>query len=113
MFRLLARSLDEIARVGRPALGRAVRRRPDGSLEVMVFPASAIDGVLYRGFTGHVLMEAGLDESQARARQATFYAQGESDGGVELILGAGNVASIPPMDVATKMFIVATSASSS
>ena len=105
MFRLLARSLDQIAATAKPVLGRGVRRRSDGRIEIALFPASAIDGVLYQRFTGHALMDEGVDEREARRRQAVFYARSDPDGGVALILGAGNVASIPPMDVATKMFI--------
>jgi acyl-CoA reductase-like NAD-dependent aldehyde dehydrogenase len=105
MFRLLARSLDQISQAGKPALGRGARRRPDGRLEISLFPASALDGIMYRGFTGHVLMKAGVDERIAREQQAEFYARKDPEGGVAVVLGAGNVSSIPPMDVATKMFI--------
>ena len=105
MFRLLARSLDQIAQAGKPALGRGARRRADGRLEIGLFPASALDAVVYGGFSGHVLMQSGVDERAARERQAEFYARKDPEGGVALILGAGNVSSIPPMDVATKMFI--------
>ena len=105
MFRLLAQSLDQIAQAGKPALGRGTRRRPDGRLEISLFPASTLDGILYGGFTGHVLMAPGIDERLAREHQAEFYARKDPEGGVSLVLGAGNVSSIPPMDVATKMFI--------
>ena len=104
MFRLLAESLETIAAKGKPPLGRGTRVRPDGRLEIDLFPASALDAVTFQGFTGYALMEKGIDEQQARERQASFYARREPDGGVAVILGAGNVASIPPMDVATKMF---------
>ena len=105
LFRLLAESLDEIARTGRPPLGRGTRTRADGGLEVALFPASTLDGITFGGFTGHVLMESGVDERSARARQATFYQRRDPEGGVSVILGAGNVSSIPPMDVASKMFV--------
>jgi acyl-CoA reductase-like NAD-dependent aldehyde dehydrogenase len=105
MMRLLADSLEAIARDGKPPLGRAVRTRPDGRLEVYLFPASTIDKISFAGFTGHVLMEAGLDREGARRKQASFYDRKEPAGGVALVLGAGNVASIPPMDAFTKMFI--------
>ena len=105
MFRLLAQSLDQIAQAGKPALGRGARRRPDGRLEIQLFPASTLDGIMYGGFTGHVLMQAGVDERHAREQQADFYSRNDPEGGVSLVLGAGNVSSIPPMDAATKMFI--------
>ncbi len=104
MFRLLAQSLDQIAQAGKPALGRGARRRRDGRLEIALFPASTLDAISYGGFSGHALMEPGVDERLARDAQAAFYADREPEGGVSLILGAGNVSSIPPMDVATKMF---------
>jgi acyl-CoA reductase-like NAD-dependent aldehyde dehydrogenase len=105
LFRLLADSLDEIAARGRPALGRGARTRPDGRTEIALFPASRLDGVTFLGFSGHALMDAGVTPEQARERQAAFYQRRDPDGGVSVVLGAGNVASIPPMDVASKLFV--------
>lgn len=102
--RLLAESLDDIASKGRPPLGRRSRFRDDGRLVVDVFPNSSLDKVMFGGFSGYVLMNDGVDRTAARAKQATFYQQRNPVGGVSLILGAGNVSSIPPMDVFTKMF---------
>ena len=105
LFRLLADSLDAIAAAGRPPLGRGARTRPDGRTEIALFPSSRLDGVTFMGFTGHVLMQPGVTPEQARERQAAFYQRHDPEGGLSLILGAGNVASIPPMDVASKMFV--------
>jgi acyl-CoA reductase-like NAD-dependent aldehyde dehydrogenase len=105
MFRLLAESLDHIASTRHPPLGRATRVRADGRLEIDVFPASGLDKVSFGGFTGHVLMDPGIDTRAAHERQAAFYQEADPEGGLSVILGAGNVSSIPPMDVATKMFI--------
>jgi len=104
MFRLLAQSLDQVAQAGKPALGRGSRRRTDGRVEISLFPNSTLDGLMYGSFTGHVLLQAGVDERIAREVQAEFYSRKDPEGGVSLVLGAGNVSSIPPMDVATKMF---------
>jgi acyl-CoA reductase-like NAD-dependent aldehyde dehydrogenase len=105
LFRLLADSLETIATAGRPALGRGERTRPDGRTEIALFPASRLDGVTFMGFTGHTLMQAGVTPDQACDRQAAFYQRRDPEGGLSVILGAGNVASIPPMDVASKMFV--------
>jgi aldehyde dehydrogenase (NAD(P)+) len=105
MFRLFAESLDEIAAAGRPALGRGTRIRPDGRTEIALFPASTFDRISFGGFTGHVLMDPGVSAETARERQAAFYQARDPEGGVSVILGAGNVSSIPPMDVASKMFV--------
>jgi acyl-CoA reductase-like NAD-dependent aldehyde dehydrogenase len=104
-LRLLAESLEAIARTGKPPLGRRTRKRADGRLEVDVFPSNLLDQVAFTGFTGKVILQAGIDEAEARRRQASFYARKDPTGAVALVLGAGNVSSIPPMDTFTKMFI--------
>ncbi len=104
-LRLLVESLAEISRRGRPSFGRGVRARTDGRVEVDVFPASAQDKALFAGFSASLLFDAGLSESQVRERQAAFYQKKDPTGGVSVVLGAGNVASIPPMDVLYKMFV--------
>jgi len=105
MMRLLADSLDAVAAQGKPPLGTGTRLRADGRLEVMQIPISTIDKITFAGFTGHALMQPGIDEAAARRQQAPFYAQQGPEGAVALVLGAGNVSSIPPMDVMTKMFV--------
>lgn len=102
-LRLLADSLDAIAATGKPPLGKGHRVRPDGRLEVDVFPASLLDRLAFTGFTGKILLEPGIDVAEARRRQAPFFAKQEPEGQISLVLGAGNVSSIPPMDVLTKM----------
>jgi acyl-CoA reductase-like NAD-dependent aldehyde dehydrogenase len=74
-------------------------------LQVNVFPNSNIDKVLFGGFEGYVLMQEGIDQNQATERQASFYGSSLPAGGISLVLGAGNVSSIPPMDAFTKMFV--------
>jgi aldehyde dehydrogenase (NAD(P)+) len=103
--RLLAESLEAIGKKGTPPLGRGVRTRADGRVEVDVFPTSTWDASLYRGMECKVLLEAGLDERRARERQAGLYKQASPAAKVALILGAGNVSSIPIMDVLAKMFL--------
>ncbi len=102
--RLLAESLEAIAEDGRPPLGRGVRHGHDGRLMIDLFPASTFDRVLFGGFRAHALMQEGVNRSAAVRRQATLYQRKNRDSGVALVLGAGNVSSIPPLDVFTKMF---------
>ncbi|MEZ4364732.1 MAG: aldehyde dehydrogenase family protein [Kofleriaceae bacterium] len=105
MLRLLAESLDAIVADGKPPLGRGARVRADGRVEIDVFPSSTLDKLAFAGFTGTVLLQEGVDLAEARRRQASFYDRPSPEGGVALILGAGNVSSIPPMDAFTKMFV--------
>lgn len=100
--RLLARSLDEIAAEGKPRLPKAIGESKDGRALVDVFPGEALDGALFAGFSCKVRMLPGVD---ARGKQASFYGKKDPEGAVSLILGAGNVSSIPPMDAFYKMFV--------
>jgi acyl-CoA reductase-like NAD-dependent aldehyde dehydrogenase len=103
--RLLIENLDAIARSGMPPFGRGVRTRENGRVEVDVFPAGAMDRVLFAGFSARVLLMPGITETLARSRQASFYQQQKPEGRVTVVLGAGNLASIPPTDVFYKMFV--------
>jgi acyl-CoA reductase-like NAD-dependent aldehyde dehydrogenase len=104
--RLLAGALDEIAQGGKPALDRKrIRRGPHGGLAVGVVPYDAFDGAVAGGLSGETWLEPGIEEAELPANQAVFYDQREPEGGLSLILGAGNVASIAPMDALYKMFV--------
>lgn len=103
--RLLMESLNSIARFGRPPFGRGARTREDGRVEIDVFPVNTMDRVLFREFSARFLLSPGVTETQARERQAPYYQNPKPDGRVTLVLGAGNVASIPPTDVFYKMFV--------
>ena len=105
LARLLGDSLDAIAKSGRPPLGVGGCTRADGRVEIEAFPVSTMDRVAFLGFKGSVLLQAGIDRAEAAQRQASFYRQRDPEGGVSLILGAGNVSSIPPMDVLSKLFV--------
>ena len=96
----LARTLGQIALDGVPTIpDRAVRTRPDGQVIVDVFPADAADRMLLNGLRAEVWMEPEVTRATLRDRMAGFYKQREPKGSVTLVLGAGNIASIPPLDV--------------
>src|SRR5690606_27125200 len=103
--RLLIDSLTSIANSGKPAFGRRVHYRNDGRIELEVFPTGGMESVMFGGFSSRVLFQEGFDERKARESQASFYSKSNPEGGVSLILGAGNVSSIPPMDAFSKMFV--------
>ncbi|MBI2568618.1 MAG: NAD-dependent aldehyde dehydrogenase [Candidatus Schekmanbacteria bacterium] len=107
-LRLLAESLDQIRLHGRPQLKPgAVRRRPDGQLAVQVFPGDLKDKLLYANFRAEVWMQPDLREEGLVETMAAAYQVPEQRrrGKVALVLGAGNVASIGPMDVLYKLFV--------
>ena len=103
--RLVARSLDDIAATGKPKLPKPVTESHDGKALVDVYPGDALDAALFTGFSVKVRMLPEVSAGQVRDRQASFYSKRDPEGAVSLILGAGNVASIPPMDAFYKMFV--------
>jgi acyl-CoA reductase-like NAD-dependent aldehyde dehydrogenase len=102
-LRLIGESLEAIERTGNTRVGR-VDRTADGRLAVQVVPGNAVDGVLFRGITVDVHMQEGVTEQSMTAARAGYYRRGAPEERVVLVLGAGNLAMIPVMDVVTKLF---------
>ncbi len=80
-----------------------VRQRPDGQVVVRVMPDGIADRVLTSGVEVDVWMEPGVGPDEVAATMAPFYREAEPAGGVCLVLGAGNVAAIPALDVLYKL----------
>lgn len=98
------RSLRDIERDGTPKLRRgAVRARRDGQVVVDVFPQSFADTLLFNGIRAEVWMEPGVTPDNLRDHMAGWYKQAKRIGKVAVVLGAGNVASIAPLDVLHKL----------
>jgi acyl-CoA reductase-like NAD-dependent aldehyde dehydrogenase len=106
-LRLLIATLERIA-AGRPPIDPArIRTRPDGRVIVDVFPTDGIDKLLFAGFNAEVWIQPGVKATEVVDRAAAHYKTpvAERKGQVSLVLGAGNVASIPPTDAIYKMFV--------
>jgi acyl-CoA reductase-like NAD-dependent aldehyde dehydrogenase len=105
MARTMRNSILDIAKTGRPQFPGPVREAPDGRLVVGVFPADNFDKVLFAKTTGEVWIEPGVTRAQLEADQAPAYRDPQAWKGTSLVLGAGNVASLGPRDVLTKLFV--------
>jgi len=103
-LRLFVRSLGALARSGNTPVGR-LGETIDGRVTERVFPTNALDATLWLGLGGEVHYLAGVDARQVRERRARFHKAPDHAGRVCLVLGAGNVNSIPVFDVATKLFV--------
>lgn len=102
-LRLLQETLEDIRDHGAPQV--EFETRPGGQVMAKVYPASVMDGALYPGASAEVWLQPHVTVEEARERIARVYRPGNKDsGGTCLVLGAGNVSSIPPMDVLTKLF---------
>jgi acyl-CoA reductase-like NAD-dependent aldehyde dehydrogenase len=98
-------SLIDIAEKGRPNYPGPVHHKANDRIAIQVMPASSFDRLLYGGITGEVWMNEGVTEAQVRERQAIAYRNPLVHRGVSLVLGAGNVASLGPRDVLSKLFV--------
>jgi hypothetical protein len=105
MARTLRDSLHDIETTGRPQFPGPVQESADGRLVVRVFPSSTFDKILYAKTTGEVWMEPGITRAELEDQQAPAYRDPEAHKGLSLVLGAGNVASLGPRDVLSKMFV--------
>ena len=103
-LRLLRRSLVDIQRSGTPRIPGPVTTRPDGRVTARVVPVDRFDRLLYMGVTAEVWMQPGVAAEDLPSTQAVAYRQPDG-GGVCLVLGAGNVTSIAPLDAVYKLFV--------
>ncbi|WP_329058989.1 aldehyde dehydrogenase family protein [Streptomyces sp. NBC_00117] len=86
-----------------PVPAKSVRTR-EGRTVVDVFPATATDRLLLNGFTAEVWTLPGTTSEQLLARAAGEYRGRAGEPAVALVLGAGNVAAITPLDILHKLY---------
>lgn len=105
-LRQLARSLDDVRRFGAPRIDSSrVAPLPHGGVAVEVVPHEWYDSLFYSPFAAKTWLEPGVDAQHLESAQASFYRTSNPQGRVALVLGAGNVASIPVLDVIYKSFV--------
>ena len=108
----LAVYLDPLARTLRHVeagtlddlLDGKVRQRDDGQTVVRTLPDGLYDHVIYAGVTVDVWMQPGVTPDSLPRQMASFYREEAPEGAVALVLGAGNIAAIPPLDVLYKLY---------
>ena len=99
-LRLFAEALEA---GGAPTLPKTWQRE-DGQWVARVFPQSMLDKALFAGITCDIWIEPGKEPTQGRIYREKAAGQG-GDGGLCVVLGAGNQSSIPPMDVLYKLVV--------
>ncbi len=99
-LRLFAEALDA---GGAPPVA-SKSQRPDGQWVTRVFPTNTIDKLLYAGVSADIWIEPGKEPSQGRLYREKAAGNG-GNGGVCVVLGAGNQSSIGPMDVLYKLVV--------
>ncbi|MEX2627438.1 MAG: aldehyde dehydrogenase family protein, partial [Ilumatobacteraceae bacterium] len=103
-LQLLARTLEQVRDTGRPR-PPSLELAPNGQVVSRVFPSDWVDHLLFTGFTGEIRLQPQITLDQATARIGHVYREGVVSGPtVSLVLGAGNVSSIGPMDALYELF---------
>jgi hypothetical protein len=105
MARALVVSLNDLETKGRPIFPGPVETSADGRTKIGVFPRTNLERLLFAKTTAEVWMEPGLDRRAIQAAQAPTYKDPAAHKGLSLVLGAGNVASLGPRDVLSKLFV--------
>lgn len=91
--------MDALRQGGQPR-APAVTKRPDGQYVAKVFPDGVKDRIMFTGFSAELWVEPGKEPTQGR-----IYRERDTTGRVSLVLGAGNISSIGPMDALHKLFV--------
>ena len=104
-LRLLREAMADIAEHGAPRIPGPVWTRADGRAVAGVFPASIWDRALFAGVTGEIWMQPGVAAEAVPETQASAYRAQAPAGATCLVLGAGNVSSIGPMDALYRLFV--------
>ena len=86
--------------------GVPLRELPNGQLAARVVPSSIWDHLLLSGVSIEVWMEPGVKRANLADTTATSYQSTTAPPGkLALVLGAGNIASIAPLDCLHKLFV--------
>jgi aldehyde dehydrogenase (NAD(P)+) len=101
--RALIETLEGIERGRDPLAPFRSHAAPGDRVAVRVFPADRFDRLLLNGYRVDVWLRPGVSRADAAASLGRRLRRPDG-GGVALVLGAGNVSSIAPLDVLYKLF---------
>ncbi|WP_231556323.1 aldehyde dehydrogenase family protein [Cryobacterium sp. MLB-32] len=97
--RHLAQSIAALAAGKSPLAGSRFGTAPGGRVTVPVLPTTGYEWLLLHGFSAEIWMAPGRSPEEVRASAGLGELTPTASGGVGLVLGAGNITSIPPLDV--------------
>ncbi|RJO77298.1 aldehyde dehydrogenase family protein [Nocardia panacis] len=95
----LCATLTALAAGHSPLAGLALGTAPGGRVAVPILPHDIYDRLLLSGFRGEVWLRPGIDADTARRRAGLAQLEPAATGGIGVVLGAGNIMSIPLLDV--------------
>jgi len=96
-------TLQSLEKGKNPPIGK-VRTSTGGQLIVDIFPYNIYQRLLLSGIRAEVWMQDDVIEDNFSENVAKVYKTDDKSGHVSLVLGAGNIAAIPPLDVLDRLF---------
>ena len=87
-----------------PVDGFPIGTAPGGRVKVRVMPHSVYDRLLLSGFSAEVWMQPGIDAATVRASAGLALRDPAKTGGIGAVMGAGNITSIPVLDVLYELY---------
>ncbi|MFI7664100.1 aldehyde dehydrogenase family protein [Nocardia sp. NPDC049526] len=100
----LSATLSALEEGRSPLDGVALAEAPGDRVAVPILPLDFYDRLLLSGFHGEVWLRPGVDADTARRRAGLAQLDPTATGGVGAVLGAGNITSIPPLDVLYELY---------
>ncbi|MFI6528434.1 aldehyde dehydrogenase family protein [Streptomyces uncialis] len=100
----LAASIRALEAGRSPVDAFTTRPAPGGRVAVRVLPHSVYDRLLLSGFSADVWMPPGVTTDEIRDRAGLALRRPKKTGGVGVVLGAGNITSIPVLDVLYELY---------
>jgi aldehyde dehydrogenase (NAD(P)+) len=95
----LRQTLTALAAGRSPIAGKRLGVAPGGRTTVPALPSNRFEQLLLHGFSADVWMRPGVTADEVRGRAGLGALTPSRTGGVGLVLGAGNITSIAPLDV--------------
>ncbi|MGK2875539.1 MAG: aldehyde dehydrogenase family protein [Nocardioides sp.] len=104
-FGTVAHSLATLAEGGSPIGSITPKKAPGGRLAWRVLPLDTREALLFHGFSAEVWTLPGVSEADVRTDTGADASRIGVSGGVGLVLGAGNITSIGPLDVLSELVV--------
>jgi len=102
---LLAETLADLAAKRSPLQDATISSAPGGRSRIRVLPFDRREALLMHGFSVEVWTRPEIDIARARERAGLGISDGYAQPGVGIVLGAGNITSIAPLDVLYELVV--------
>ena len=100
----MSETLQALAEGKDPLQGSRIRERAGGQVVVEVYPHDLVERLLLHGYTAEVWMQPGIGVAGLSDQLGSLYRRTDPVGRTALVLGAGNIASIAPLDMLYKLY---------